>query len=396
MRVRAVFLASLLLGLCATPAAAQSLSAPTLITPGNMIIGDRITFSWSRVEGATYYQIWITMNWGHVRTEWVTAAEAECAGSQPVCAVMRERFIPTGRNYWWVRGWAPPDTYGAWSAARQITIAGRVGEELKSNTVLGKWAAHFAKEDETNADSEVVAIGNQALYTFDSNAALPGNTDNTALGGYALFELEPVSGVAGRNTALGYFTLNTLVNGNDNTAIGWRAGTNLTGGNNNIYLGSQGPAAAGSESNTLRIGTTQSRAFMSGIFGATSAGGVVVFVDGNGQLGTVTSSRQHKQNIRPIGSVSARLFQLQPVAFEYRADRDPAGAAQFGLIAEDVEKIFPELVVKNADGKPETVRYHLLVPLLLNELQQQQKVNDDQARQLRALSAKVEELLRKK
>jgi hypothetical protein len=393
MRVRSALFAAVATLLTAASVSAQSLPAPTLVTPGEMMIGDRYTFSWTRVPGATHYQLWITMNWGHVRTEWLTAAQAGCGDAQSLCAVMRERFIPTGRNYWWVRAWAPPDSYGAWSAARQITIAGRVSEELKSNTVLGKWAAHLAMEDDTNPDSELVAIGNQALYTFDSNAALAVNTDNTALGGYALRELSPVAGPAARNTGLGYFALNALVNGDDNTGIGWRAGANLTGGNNNIYLGS---ASAGSESNTLRLGSTQSRAFLSGVSGATSAGGIAVFVDGTGQLGTVTSSRLHKQNIRPIGSASSRLFQLRPVAFEYRADRDPAGVAQFGLIAEDVETIFPELVVKNADGRPETVRYHLLVPLLLNELQKQQEVNEEHARQLKALSERVEQLLRQR
>ena len=104
--------------------------------------------------------------------------------------------------------------------------------------------------------------------------------------------------------------------------------------------------------------------------GSTAA--AAVFIDPNGQLGTIKSSRDVKEEILPMGNVSDRLLALRPVTFRYKqADDDGSKPIQFGLIAEEVAESFPELVVYDANGKPETVSYHLLATLLLNEFQEQ-------------------------
>ena len=146
----------------------------------------------------------------------------------------------------------------------------------------------------------------------------------------------------------------------------------------NIYLMNGG---VGNDTHTIRIGTQgtgsgqQNRAFMAGITGATSSGGINVLVNSSGQLGTTTSSRRFKDNILDMGSASSRLFQLRPVTFFYKPQYDDGShLLQYGLIAEEVAKVFPDLVVYGEDGQPQTVRYHLLTPMLLNELQKQNKV----------------------
>jgi hypothetical protein len=136
------------------------------------------------------------------------------------------------------------------------------------------------------------------------------------------------------------------------------------------------------ESNTIRIGDAQTATFMAGISGATSAGGVAVFVNGSGQLGTTTSSRRFKEDIREIADESDGLMSLRPVAFKYKPEIDPTGFAQYGLIAEEVAEVYPDLVVFDRDGKPETVRYHLVNALLLNEVQKQRRTAEAQGRKI--------------
>ena len=133
------------------------------------------------------------------------------------------------------------------------------------------------------------------------------------------------------------------------------------------------------EAHTLRIGYgtgtatfEQTRAFISGIRGTTTgnAGAVAVLIDSNGQLGTVSSSRRYKEDIADMAEVSHRLLELRPVTFRFKkAFADGEKPIQFGLIAEEVAEVFPELVVYNDEGQPETVKYHLLSTMLLNELQ---------------------------
>src|SRR5262249_9084892 len=110
--------------------------------------------------------------------------------------------------------------------------------------------------------------------------------------------------------------------------------------------------------------------FIAGISGANSASGVAVFVNGNGRLGTTTSARRFKEDIRDMGEASAGLLRLHPVTFRYRPEYDDgAGLLQYGLIAEEVAEIYPELVVADSAGPPLSVRYHPPPPVLLNEMQ---------------------------
>ena len=173
------------------------------------------------------------------------------------------------------------------------------------------------------------------------------------------------------NTAAGGGALSRATTGSNNIALGYAAGVKVTTGSNNIIIGNEGTAA---DLNTIRIGaqSTQTRTFVSGIRGTTITGGQAVVVNADGQLGVISSSRRFKEDIEPMGDASNALMQLRPVTFRYKqAEEDGSKPMQYGLIAEEVEQAMPGLVIYNSDGKPESVAYHLLPSLLLNEYQKQ-------------------------
>jgi hypothetical protein len=148
---------------------------------------------------------------------------------------------------------------------------------------------------------------------------------------------------------------------------------NLSTGGDNIAIGN---VAASTDSGVIRIGTegTQTATFIAGISGVTASGGVEVFINSNGQLGTVTSSRRFKKDITNMGGVSEKLMQLRPVTFRYKkAAENGSYPLQYGLIAEEVAKVYPDLVQYDRAGKPFTIYYHLLTPMLLNELQKEHR-----------------------
>src|SRR5204862_2600343 len=157
------------------------------------------------------------------------------------------------------------------------------------------------------------------------------------------------------NTALGNNTLFSNTSGSNNIAVGDSAGTFLTTGSNNIDIGNKGVAG---ESKTIRIGKsgTQTKTFIAGISGATVASGVGVIVGSNGQLGTVVSSERFKNAIKPMDKTSEAILALKPVTFRYKHDLDPESIPQFGLVAEQVENVNPDLVARDEDGKTYTVR----------------------------------------
>jgi hypothetical protein len=171
--------------------------------------------------------------------------------------------------------------------------------------------------------------------------------------------------------------------------VGYHGGISLTTGSNNIDIGSPGVKA---ESGVIRIGTvtgtnsTQSAAYIAGIYGVkTATAGTAVVIDSSGQLGTVSSSIRYKEDIQPMAGASERLLQLRPVKFRYKkADASGEKPIQYGLIAENVAEVYPELVVRDAaTGRIDGVRYDELAPMLLNEVQQQQQKIATQAAQLR-------------
>jgi len=172
--------------------------------------------------------------------------------------------------------------------------------------------------------------------------------------------------------------------------VGASAGINLTTGNNNIYIGNLGIR---SESGTIRLGTkeTHRNTLIAGISGATVPTGVAVIVDGNGHLGTTTSSARFK--------ASEAILALQPVTFRYKKDLDPKGIPQFGLVAEQVEKVDPDLVARDEQGKPYSVRYEAVNAMLLNKsLREHRKVEKleasvaQQQEQIQALTSGLQKV----
>lgn len=211
--------------------------------------------------------------------------------------------------------------------------------------------------------SNIDGSGNTAVGI----ASLVNNTfgdDNTAIGAGAL----STNTIGNDNTAIGENALE-LSTGSGNVALGVDAGSALTTGNNNIYIAHVGVS---SESNTTRIGSAQTRAFVAGVYGKTtgSATTLPVIVDLNGQLGTTASSRRFKHDIQDMNADSENIYQLRPVTFVYNGDASEA--KQYGLIAEEVEEIFPAIVAYDENGQPYTVQYQVLPVLLLNEVQKQQ------------------------
>src|SRR5256886_2253053 len=226
----------------------------------------------------------------------------------------------------------------------------------RNTTGYGNAASGANALQENTIGSNNTANGAFALFNNTTSS------DNTATGFQALF-----SNTTGRNsTANGYNALYNNTTGGSNITLGFQAGLNLTTGNSNIDIGNVGVAG---ESKRIRIGTagTQTKTFIAGISGATVAGGVGVIVGSNGQLGTVVSSERFKDAIKPMDKASEAILALKPVTFHYKKDLDPEGVPQFGLVAEDVEKVNPALVARDADGNVYTGRYDAVNAMLLNE-----------------------------
>jgi hypothetical protein len=216
------------------------------------------------------------------------------------------------------------------------------------------------------------AYGATALFSNTTGLA------NTATGSGALYTNTTGYG----NTAVGNEALNNNTIGSQNIAIGILAALNLTTGNFNIDIGSQGVAG---DSGTIRLGDPgfQTATYIVGISGATVAGDPVV-VNSNGQLGVAASSARFKEGIKAMDKTSEAILSLKPVTFRYKHELDPDGIPQFGLVAEEVEKVNPDLVARDEEGKPYTVRYEAVNAMLLNEfLKEHRKVQELDANAVR-------------
>lgn len=238
----------------------------------------------------------------------------------------------------------------------------------------------------------------QAITTGSSNYAIGDNSqnsmttgDNNVSVGFNMFN-SLTTGVA--NVAVGAgFSFPSLTTGQRNVAIGVTSGTNYTGAeSDNLILGSD-PGVVG-ESNVIRIGlqgtgtNEQNVCYIAGIFGSTvGVSGVPVVVDNTGLMGTVVSSRRYKENISDMDDASRPIMDLRPVTFNLKNDK--THERRFGLIAEEVEEIIPDLVVLNKDGDPETVKYQDLPVLLLNELQRQHNIIAELSRRLQRLEGRA-------
>ncbi len=248
-------------------------------------------------------------------------------------------------------------------------------DALLSNTT-GNGNAAFgggALDKNTTGGSSGSTGGNSAFGNFALYA-------NTTAGGNSAFGYSALtaSTTGNSNVAVGAAALAALTTGNTNIAIGTAAGGNLSSSeSNDIYVGNSGIAG---ESNTIRIGYigTQTATFIAGISGKNSPNGVEVFVNGTGQLGTTVSSRRFKHQIVDMGVESEVLMKLRPVAFYYKPELDETQSRQYGLVAEEVAEVAPQLVVFDKDGVPQTVRYHLVNAMLLNEVQKQRKMVEEQ------------------
>jgi hypothetical protein len=268
-----------------------------------------------------------------------------------------------------------------------------------TTSILNTGIGSFALSENTDGTYNA-ALGSHALYwntTGYSNTAVGHGSaalnttgvNNTAVGAFAFSE----NTIGYLNTAIGTNALYQNTSGNNNIAVGASAGSLVGTGSDNIHIGSEG---ANSDARTIRIGTrgTQSKTFIAGIHGATTPVGVPVYINSSGKLGTTTSSARFKEAIKPMDKASEAILGLKPVTFHYKQELDPEGIPQFGLVAEEVEKVNPDLVARDDHGKPYTVRYEAVNAMLLNEfLKEHRTVEKQQATiaQLKAADAKQEE-----
>jgi trimeric autotransporter adhesin len=211
------------------------------------------------------------------------------------------------------------------------------------------------------------AFGYQALYNNSDGFG------NTAIGLQAL--LSNTTGSS--NVAIGNNALSNNTEGADNTAVGFNAGASVTTASNVICIGAFGQ-------------NVDNSCFIANIFDATSASGIGVFVNSSGQLGTTTSSLRFKEKIEPMNQNSEALFALKPVTFRYKKEIDQVGIRQFGLVAEEVEKLNPDLVVRDKEGKPYSVRYDQINAMLLNEFLKEHNAFLEERSKVQQLEAALE------
>lgn len=292
-------------------------------------------------------------------------------------------------------GTLPVNTTGTFNTAsgQSALNANTTGS---SNTAIGGFALATNNSGYANtangtsalaanvSGADNTATGASALYNSNGN-------NNTAVGVSALYH----DTIGSNNIAIGVAALSSNTTGSNNTALGYQAGINVIT-SNNIHIGSQGTAA---DIGTIRIGTPfvggcttcQTSAFIAGIYGsATGLPGVPVVVDSNGNLGTVSSSRRYKEDIQDMRDASDGLLRLRPVTFRYKEPfGDGSKPVQYGLIAEEVAEVYPDLVARSADGQIETVKYQLLDSMLLNELQKQNTTIAAQKEQIRSLEERL-------
>jgi hypothetical protein len=279
-------------------------------------------------------------------------------------------FLTTGAANTGV-GWYSLFSAGAANYNTGVGAGTLVLNTADSNTAVGAAALLLNTTGPNNT-----AVGTDALVHNDSGEgntatgalALFGNAQgqfNTANGEFALYNSTGTG-----NTAVGDSALLNNTSGNDNIAVGVIAGSNLTTGSGNIDIGNQGSA---SESSTIRIGTDQTATFIAGIRGVTTLNAAIpVLIDTLGQLGTASSSRRFKKEIKPMDQASEAILALEPVTFHYKSD--VTATTQFGLIAEEVAKVNPDLVVRDKNGEIYTVRYDAVNAMLLNEFLKEHKM----------------------
>src|SRR5215471_3811598 len=236
----------------------------------------------------------------------------------------------------------------------QALFANTIGD---SNTAVGAEALRY---NTTGTNNTAVGVN-----------ALPNNNaeSNTGVGNEALFN----NTTGSLNTAIGWQALDENTTGFGNIAVGSHAGQGIVTGNSNIGIGNSGFFPG--DSGTIRIGQNRihSATYIAGISGQTASGGAAVFVNTDGKLGTLTSSARFKTDIKSMDNTSEAILALKPVTFRYKKEIDTQRTPQFGLVAEDVEKVNPDLVIRDREGKSYTVRYEAVNAMLLNEFLKEHK-----------------------
>jgi hypothetical protein len=248
------------------------------------------------------------------------------------------------------------------------------------NTAVGYNALSQSQTTDTVNSVDNTAVGSEALERNRTGQ------DNTGVGQRAL--AQSLTGT--ENTALGEEALYNNVTGSYNIAIGVYAGGNCRL-SNNLMIGNKGNAR---DSGSIRIGdsTLQNQTYIAGISGVTIGNGVAVMINSDGQLGTLTSSARYKEAIKPMDKASEAILALKPVTFRYKHDLDPEGIPQFGLVAEQVEKVNPALVARDDQGNPYTVRYEAVNAMLLNEFLKQHKAFTEEQRKVQEQEARITQL----
>ena len=281
------------------------------------------------------------------------------------------------------------------------------------NTAIGTGALLLNTADENTATGAgALLFNNSGTYNTANGAfALHSNTtgpNNTATGTFALFSntegdantaigssalLDNTTGF--ENTAIGTNALTINSTGVANTAIGDAALGSNTTGNTNIALGFLAGLSVTTASNVTCIGASganvDNSCYIGGIFGAGVSGGMsAVFVDSDGKLGTNFSARRFEQDIEPMEKASEAILALNPVTFHYRSDN--TNTAQFGLIAEEVAEVNPDLVVRDKNGELLSVRYDAVNAMVLNEFRKARRQIDAQQKQIEALTAGLQKV----
>jgi hypothetical protein len=234
------------------------------------------------------------------------------------------------------------------------------------NTAVGSYALN---DNLDGAGNTALGRGAMEIYT--------GGNWNTAVGGSALTGSLGGNNIGDDNTAVGYSALLDTA-GSANTALGRDAGRLAATGSGNVYIGA-GMTGVQGESDTTYVRNVYSS--------VTSAR--AVYVDSNNKIGTLSSSRRYKANIRPMNEASEAIYALKPVSFRYKVEIEPTRPLSFGLIAEDVQKISPDLVTLDADGKVGSVRYDAVNAMLLNEFLKEHCKNEEQRRDIQEQKATI-------
>jgi hypothetical protein len=292
------------------------------------------------------------------------------------------RFLTTGAGNTGL-GWRSLFLDSAGNLNTAVGAGALALNNADSNTAVGA-AALLANTSGT----ENTATGTEALASNDTGI------DNTAYGAFAIFNNTAGDG----NTAVGTQVLLQNTTGSQNTAVGTLALVSNTTGRNNIALGFEAGSGVAIADNVICIGAgvvgdnVDNSCFIGNIATSTSPNGIALLINSTGGLGTITSSARFKDEIQPMDKASEALFALKPVAFRYKKDIDPARTPQLGLVAEDVEKVNPDLIVRDKEGKPYSVRYEQVNAMLLNEFLKEHKTVNEQgamiARQQKAIEAR--------